>query len=221
ITPVEATYQSNGAALLLFAVLLRTLLNEVPLAKNLAMTKADELPTRNWRLVVGTSMNCCGKAVAEATLFVKWMTGFPFQAPGMRVGKEELNVVALLPFNDWSTQRVTPPEPSAVTPKSAANWSMRPLVSRGTEKLPVAVTTTCVDVVWTPQLSRATAVKVTVPGVSISSRTWYGALVRVANVVPLADRVTLVMVPLAEEALAAKVTVEGAGMVAPFAGLGM
>src|ERR1017187_6337400 len=90
-TPVEATYQSNGAALLLFAVLLRTVLYEVPLAKNLAMITVEELPVRNPRLALGTSMNCCGKA-GVAMLFVKWMTGFPFKAPGMRVGKEELNV---------------------------------------------------------------------------------------------------------------------------------
>ena len=63
------------------------------------MIKVEELPTRNPRLAVGTSMYCCGTPAATV-LFVKWMTGFPFKAPGMRVGKEELNVVALLPFND-------------------------------------------------------------------------------------------------------------------------
>src|SRR6266536_4989 len=87
--------------------------------------------------------------------------------------------------------------------------------------LPVTVTTTCVALVWIPQLSVATAVNVTLPGVSRSRGTWYGALVSVANTVPLADRVTLVIVPLAEEAVAARVTVEGAGTLAPFVGLVM
>src|SRR6266550_9428196 len=126
---------------------------------------------------------------------------------------------ASLPFNDWSIQLVTAPEPSVVTPKSAANWSLRPSVSGGTERLPVTVTTTWVAVVWTPQLSVATATKVTVPGVKRSSGTWYGALVRVANTVPLADRVTRAMTPWAEEAVAAKLTVAGAATLAPFAGL--
>src|ERR1039458_6416963 len=144
------------------------------------MIKAEELPTRNPRLAVGTSMYCCGEPAATM-LFVKWMTGLPFKAFVMRVGKPVLVVAASLRFNDWSIQLVTAPEPLVVTPKSAANWSRRPSVRRGTETLPVTVTTTFVAVVWRPQLSRATAVKVTVPGVSKSRGTWYGALVRVRS----------------------------------------
>src|SRR5712672_2607284 len=80
-------------------------------------------------------------------------TGLPFMAletsRGDRVGS---GAAASLPLNDWSIQLVTAPEAFVVTPKSAANWSLRPFVTSGAEMLPVTVTTTWVEV-WTPQLS--------------------------------------------------------------------
>ena len=72
-----------------------------------------------------------------------------------------------------------------------------------------------------PQLSWAITLNVTVPELNKLSGIWHGELVKVAQVVPLAIIVILVMAPLAEDAEAAKVTVAGAAVVELLLGLVM
>ncbi len=51
-------------------------------------------------------------------------------------------------------------------PASGLSQRAKPLVNGGADAEPVSVISTGAEVLWTPQLSVATAVRVTTPGVS-------------------------------------------------------